>query len=220
MIRWLLLATLALTGCAVPATRLQLTESCNESMSSAQVTADHWLAVPDVWRLRQSTLIEIRGRKIPLEGFMLLDLAQQQIRLVAMNEMGIVLFELLVTATSEELLRAVPQLQQQRGLAQGIADSLRRIYLLPRPHSTDYYQQRDTSLRLWRSTADEQIDFIYDCPGRLRMAAMSSDVSSWQVLYQDYRQVEGRQLPEQIVMNDYQHGVSLTIRQQEATRVQ
>lgn len=220
MIRWLLLATLVVTGCAGPASRLQLTERCSESMSSAQVTADHWLAVPDVWRMRQSTLIEIRGQKIPLEGFMLLDLAQQQIRLVAMNEMGIVLFELLVTATSEELLRAVPQLQQQRGLAQGVADSLRRIYLLPRPHSTDYYQQRDTSLRLWRVSRDEQVDFIFDCRGRLRLTAMSSDLSRWQVLYQDYRQVDGRQLPELIVMRDYQYGVTLTIRQQEATRAQ
>lgn len=205
-----------LAGCAATP-RWAATEPCTEELSGATLVAEHWLQQSDIWRLRQSALLEIRGRKIPLEGFMLLDLRRQEIRLVAMNEMGIVLFELLVTPTREQLLRAVPQLQQQGGLAAGIAESLRRIYLVPRPQTGDYQQQRSTDLRLWRVIADQEINFIFDCAGQLRQTLNRSPSSHWQVLYQNYRGVDGRLLPEKIEMNDFQQGVSLILWQREVT---
>lgn len=218
MIRWLFLVNLFLAGCASPAADLLLPEVCPEPVGTRQAVDQHWLNGAEVWRLRQSVLITIGGRKIPLEGFMVLDLAREQIRLVAMNELGVVLFELLVTDDSEQLLRAVPPLRQQPGLAQGIAGSLRRIYQQPRPRQLDKQEQRRSGLRLWRTTGDEHVDFVFDCTGHLRQTVMTSELLRWQVFYHSYRPVDGEDVPEHIVLKDYGRGVTLNIRLQEATR--
>lgn len=209
------LGLLLLAACAPVMPEVQLSDHCSETISTVAAVNNHWLAQEDIWRLRQTALLEIRGRKIPLEGFMLLDLRSQRLHLVAMNEMGIVFFELLVTETEQELQRALAQLQEQPGLAEGIATSLRRIYLQPRPQPGDAYRQQSSYLRAWRFVPGGELNFIFDCSGRLRETRQTTDATRWRVQYQDYRIIEGRELPETIVMNDFQQGVTLTLRQSE-----
>lgn len=219
MTKWIILtfAALFFGGCAFLPAGTELAEPCERELSVDEVVDQHWLNRDDSWRIRQSALLELRGRKVPLEGFMVLDLAQQQLHLVAMNEMGLVFFELLVTATAEQLIRALPQLQQQRGLTAGIAGSLRRIYLSPRPRSQDQPRMEKTSLNLWRPLADGDLAFVFDCPGNLRETRRKTDHESWRVVYQDYRKVSDREIPGKIIMNNFNHAVTLTLWQREVT---
>ncbi|MFO7766669.1 MAG: hypothetical protein R6V33_09575 [Pelovirga sp.] len=219
MTKWIILtfAALLLGGCALLPTGPELDEPCEGELSVDEVIDQHWLNRDDSWRMRQSALLELRGRKVPLEGFMMLDLGRQRLHLVAMNEMGLVFFELVVTATDEQLIRALPQLQQQRGLTAGIAGSLRRIYLSPRPRSQDQPRMEKTSLRLWRPLADGDLAFVFDCPGNLRETRQTTDHESWQVVYQDYRRVSGREIPGKVIMNNFHHAVTLTLWQREVT---
>lgn len=210
------LALLFVVACAPYPQRLVLREPCPQELSAGVVVADHWLAAADTWRLRQSALLELRGRKLALEGFMILDLAQQRLHMVAMNDMGLVFFELIVTPEGQELRRALPQLQQP-GLAEGIASSLRRIYLEPRPQTTDSAQMRTTSLRLWRSVATGDLSFVFDCNGRLRKTRQRSATQEWQVVYENYQLIAERGVPEKIVMSDFQQAVTLTLWQREIT---
>jgi hypothetical protein len=218
MIRILLLLTLLyVAACAPLPQRLDLREPCPQELTAAEVIEQHWLDRNDTWRLRQSALLELRGRKFALEGFMILDLELQRLHMVAMNEMGLVFFELIVTPEDQELGRVLPQLQQQPGLAEGIASSLRRIYLAPRPQTTDLAQMRSTSLRLWRPLADGELSFVFDCGGRLRETRQGSDRQDWQVIYENYQRIADRSVPDKIVMNDFQHAVILTLWQREIT---
>lgn len=210
------LALLIVAACAPCPPRQELREPCLQELSAGAVVAGHWLGATDTWRLRQSALLELRGRKLALEGFMILDLGQQRLHMVAMNDMGLVFFELIVTPESQELRRALPQLQQP-GLAEGIASSLRRIYLEPRPQITDSAQMHATSLRLWRPAADGDLSFVFDCNGRLRETRQSSAAQEWQVVYEDYQLIAERDVPEKIVMYDRQQAVTLTLWQREIT---
>lgn len=211
------LTLLFVAACAPYPQRLDLREPCPQQLAADAVVAEHWLGAADTWRLRQSALLELRGRKFALEGFMILDLAQQRLHMVAMNDMGVVFFELIVTAEDQELRRALPQLQQQRGLAEGIAASLRRIYLEPQPQTTDPAQMYKTNLRLWRPLADGDLSFVFDCDGRLRETRQSSNTQGWQVVYENYQLIAERAVPEKIVMSDFHNAVTLTLWQREIT---
>jgi hypothetical protein len=213
----LLLSILFVSACAPNPQRLVLREICPQDLSAARVIEQHWLNQADTWRLRQSALLELRGRKFPLEGFMILDLGAQRLHMVAMNDMGVVFFELMVTADDQQLRRALPQLRQQPGLAEGIATSLRRIYLKPRPQITDPAQMATTHLSLRRPVADGDLSFVFDCAGRLRETRLNSDTEDWQLIYDSYQRITERAVPEKIVMNNFHQAVTLTLWQREIT---
>lgn len=200
-----------LSACALVTSPLQLPDKCQAEFTPAQLVAKEWLLQPQVWRLRQSVLLEIGRKKIPMEGFLRLDLNLQEARLLAMNEMGVVMFDLQVTADSQQLHRAVPQLQQVKGLAEGVAQSLRQIFLTPRPEETDLLENRGNSQRLWHSLSGGSLGFIFDCQGDLRETRQVSERGDWRVSYDQYRNFGTFRLPEQIVMNDYRHNVKLSL---------
>ncbi len=213
----LLLSILFVSACAPYPQRLVLREFCPQELSAARVIEQHWLNQADTWRLRQSALLELRGRKFPLEGFMILDLGEQRLHMVAMNDMGVVFFELMVTAEDQQLRRVLPQLQQQPGLAEGIAASLRRIYLKPRPQSTDSARMATTHLSLRRPVAAGDLSFVFDCAGQLRETRLNSDTEDWQLIYGSYQRITERAVPEKIVMNNFHQAVTLTLWQREIT---
>ena len=212
MLRWLVIFLLVLlVGCVSSTPTQRLPTDCRAEASVEQLLASNWLQQTDVWRLRQSALLELGAKKIPLEGFLRLDLQMRQARLVAMNEMGLVLFDLLVDENDQQLKRAAPQLQQVDGFAAGVAQSLRQIFLLPRPQLDDRLQNRGNSKRLWRLQPGGSLGFIFDCRGDLRASRSASERGDWQVFYDHYREHYSARLPEQIVLNDYRYGVKLSL---------
>ena len=211
MRRFFLLLLVFISGC-VPSTSVQqLPQDCTADASVQQLLAENWLSQGHVWRLRQSTLLEIGTKKIPLEGFLRLDTAAQEARLVAMNEMGVVLFDLLVTRDGQQLKRAIPQLQQVKGLAVGVAQSLRQIFLQPRPTGDDRFEQLEHSQKLWRDIPGGFVRFIYDCHRDLRTVRLNGDSGDWRVIYNDYQLFGTSRLPKEIVLNDYRHAVKLSL---------
>ncbi len=212
-----LLSLLFVVACAPYPQWQVLTEPCQQKLSASEVAGQHWLNQADTWRFRQSALLELRGKKFALEGFMILDLSEQLLHMVAMNDMGVVLFELIVTADGQELRRALPLLQQQRGLAEGIASSLRQIYLAPRPQASDLAQMHKTNLSLRRPVVDGDLSFIFDCGGRLRETRQSVNASGWQVVYENYQSIGVRAVPQKIAMKVFHQAVALTLWQREIT---
>ncbi|WP_321366887.1 hypothetical protein [uncultured Desulfuromusa sp.] len=206
-----LLLLLGLVSCVSATPPQQLPQDCRAEASVEQLLAENWLGQSGIWRLRQVTLLEIGSKKIPLEGFLRLDLVHGEARLVAMNEMGLVLFDLLVTEEGQQLQRAIPQLQQVKGLSLGIGQSLRQIFLQPRPQFDDKFEMRNNVQFLRREFSDGSLVFSYDCRKDLRNTRLSADGRDWRVAYDQYRQFGSSRIPEQIIMNDFQHGVKLSL---------
>ena len=206
-----LVIVLMMSACAPTTPPLQLPENCRAELSSEQLIKQHWLLKSDVWRLRQSALLEIGNKKLPLEGFLRLDLEHQEARLLAMNEMGVVLFDLQVTADGQQLQRAIPQLMQVKGLAQGVAQSLRQIFLVPQPQLNDVLENRDNHQQLARSLEEGALGFVFDCMGDLRETRQRAKAGDWRVVYDQYQVYGTARLPEQIVMNDYRHNIKLSL---------
>lgn len=209
-----LLATalfLILCACVPTSPPLTLPENCRADFKAEQLVGRHWLTQAGIWRLRQSVLLEIGLRKIPMEGFLRLDLNRQEARLLAMNEMGVVLFDLTVTADDEQLHRAIPQLQQRQGLAQGVAKSLRQIFLIPQPGILDQLENHKNSQRLTRSEGTNKLEFTFDCQGDLRETRLIGEQDDWRIVYSQYQPFGVDSLPMQIVLNDYKQSVKLSL---------
>ncbi len=206
-----LLLLAVLIGCVPTTPPQQLPQNCSADATVEQLLDESWLNRGEVWRLRQLTLLEVGPKKIPLEGFLRLDTARGEARLVAMNEMGVVLFDLSVTKDGQQLERAIPQLQQVKGLAAGIARSLRQIFLQPHPLKTDALEKLDHIQRLRRGVPGGSLHFTFDCDKKLRIARFSGDSGDWRVAYDNYQWCSGCSVPQKIVMNDYRHGVKLAL---------
>ncbi|WP_020677817.1 lipoprotein insertase outer membrane protein LolB [Geopsychrobacter electrodiphilus] len=206
---------LALGACGPTLSTLQLPENCRAAQSRSQLIAGNWRQQPHIWRLRQAALLEIGSKKIPLEGFLRLDLRHKEARLLALNEMGLVLFDLQVTEQGEVLHRAIPQIREHKAVARGVAQSLRRIFLQPLPEANDLLQTQGNSQGLRRSLSDGQLEFIFDCSGDLRETRQQAKSGEWQVIYNDYRDYAGARLPEEILFNDETHRVKLSLWQKE-----
>ncbi len=219
MLRWLFYLLLPLLFACAPLERAATTATCGSYPGQQQLLAESWLQQGAVWRLRQTALLEFSARKIPLEGLLQLDTARRKARLVALNELGLVLFDLELDGHNLQLHRALPQLQQQPDLASGVAASLRRIFLQPNPLASDHLQQRKTSQRLWRLLPGGSLGFNYSCAGELQETRQVADAGNWRVRYRDYQNFAGQRLPQQIVFNDYRHGVKLSLWLREVKRV-
>jgi len=210
-----------MTACAPPGPPvrvLPLSPPCTSRPERAQLLDGSWLQQPGIWQLRQSALLEIGRRKFPLEGLLQLDVGRGEARLAAMNEVGLVMFELQLDAKGEQLLRAIPQLQRQPGFAPGVAESLRRIYLQARPLAGDRLQLQPGSQRLWRPLPGGSLGFIFTCAGELAETREISDAGNWRVLYNDYQEFDGVRIPQQIVYKDYRHRVKLSLWLREVKR--
>lgn len=211
---WLCTVCCACTPGAPP---LQLAIDCRASQTRSELLAEHWLGQDGIWRLRQGALLELGSRKIALEGFVRLDLPRQQARLVALNEMGLVFFDLDVTREGQQLLRSLPQLQQYPGFERGVALSLRRIFLEPRPQAADRLENQGNSQRLQRTGSDGgQLSFLFDCNGDLRQTRQLSEQDDWQIIYDQYLAVGQARVPQQIVLLDRRYGIKLSLWLQEA----
>lgn len=213
-----MLSLLSLVACAPSAPTLVLPHDCQAQRSPAQLLAGDWLQQPDIWRLRQGTLLEYGRRKFPLDGFLRLDLVRREARLVAMNELGVVLFDLRVDATGEELLRSLPQLQRYPQLTTALAQSLRRLLLTPQPQAGDEAVAGDSRQLLRRTLAAGELNFLFDCRGDLRQTEATGSAGNWQAVYSDYRQFDGRRLPQTLVLFAAGERVKLTLTLQQARR--
>jgi hypothetical protein len=212
------LLLLGLVGCAPGIPTLVLPKHCPAERSTEQLLAGDWLQQHDVWRLRQGTLLEFGRRKLPLDGFLRLDLAGHEAQLVAMNELGVVLFDLRVGETDEELLRSLPQLRRYPQLTNAVAQGLRRLLLTPRPELGDEPVAGDSRQLLSRPRVDGELSFLYDCQGDLRQIRATGSADDWQAVYADYRELDGRRLPQTLVSFDAAQRVKLTLTLQEARR--
>lgn len=189
-------------------------------LAADELLAPLWTAADAVWRLRQSGLFELHGRKLPLSGFLQLDTRRQTARLVGMNDMGVKLFDLTVTPEATEEHFLLPELAATRGLAGAVATAVRRIYLVPQPRPEDVAAIGRDRYRLSRREASGAIEFVFggEPPLLLEKSARGAD-GEWRTRYYEYRGVAENWLPGGIVLEDARAGYRLTLWLEEARRI-
>lgn len=185
------LAALLLAACAPPpAMHAGVPGSCGPGASRL------WMQSERSWLLRQTALLETGPTRLTMNALLRLDMAQRSARLVAMDDFGVKLFDLTVTATGEERHFLLPALARIPGIDGQIAAAVRRIYLLPVTDGPDA----------------AGIDQLLACDsGLLLERSRQFRHESWQVRYLNYREESGIQHPAQVVVDDRGGGWRLTV---------
>ncbi len=214
-----LLLLLALGGCvSIPFEQPVLTPT--HELSVGQLLVFDWRKEPALWHIRQSGLFELRGMRLPMEGFLEFETEAERIRLLAFQGVGPKLFDLTVTAETVEVHWLLPDLRKQPRLAEAIAASVRRIFLVPRPAADDRLEIKKREYRLLRRNQDH-VEFIYGGVIPLLLETRSTGPSGdWQVNYYQYREKAGQRLPEGILLRDRRAGYTLTLWLESVKRVE
>ncbi len=187
----ILLLMLLVSACATP----PVPEICQEKVAASQVGTNHWLA-EGAWQLRQLVLLEIGWNKFALNGFLEVDAAKRRARLVALNEMGLVIFDLSIDGDSSRFNRALPQLLEREGLDRLIAASIRRIFFTSVPASGVSDVRGGFAAQL------DKTAYLYSCNGQLSSLETSSADEDWTVRYGDYQNYQESVVPRQIELTD------------------
>lgn len=188
-------------------------------LTAQQLVDSWWLAPGHRYLCRHSGLLEVFMRKVPLEGVVKIDTTKQTARLVAMDTMGVKLFDLLVTKHSHQLNYLLPILAEHPQLPKMVAQSLRAIFLQPNPSSQDRLIRRERRSVLVSADADGcSFEFI-GMPVRLNRKIVDSKSNSWNVEYNQYLDQNGLWAPTGIVLTD-DSGFCLTLWIQEIRELQ
>lgn len=186
-------------------------------LSSAQLLENWWLASGHRYLCRHSGLLEVFTRKVALEGVVKLDTSASTARLIAMDTMGVKLFDLSVDATDHHLNYVLPLLEEHPQLPELVAKSIRAIFLQPNPspHDRLLHQERGAQLI---SSEGQRFELI-GMPVRLHRKQIHSAEGNWQVEYNQYQQQGGIWAPTGVVLNDGR-GFRLTLWIQEIRELQ
>jgi len=189
-------------------------------LSAAQLLVFDWRKEPAVWHIRQSGLFELRGMRLAMEGFLEFDTGAGRIRLLAFQGLGPKLFDLTVTAEAVDVHWLLPDLRKQPRLAEAIAASVRRIFLVPRPAPDDRLEIKKREYRLLR-TGKARIEFTFGGLTPLLLETRNEGPSGdWQVNYYQYRETDGQWLPDGILLRDRRAGYTLTLWLESVKRVE
>lgn len=214
----LLLTVLCACAPAVPFAPPTLTPT--RPLTSGELLTPLWTAPDGIWRLRQSGLFELRGRRLPLSGFLQLDTRRQTARLVGMNDMGVKFFDLTVMPETTQEHFLLPELAATPGLSGAVATAVRRIFLVPQPRPDDVLDIGRDRYRLSRREAAGTVEFLFGGePPLLLEKSTRGAVGEWRARYYEYRDVAGRRLPGGIVLEDARAGYRLTLWLEEARKV-
>ncbi len=206
----ILLVLLAATGCSgVPFK--PPAPAPTRRLSAGDLLDGLWNRGERVWRIRQSALFEFHGAKVPMGGFLLLDAGRREARLVGLNDMGVKLFDLTVTASGQRENYLFPELARIPGVSGAIAGAVRHIFLAPQPQPGDRLRIEATDYLLTRSKGEEEIRFTFGGPEPLLLEKrVQGGGEKWGVRYFEYRPAAGAMVPGGIVLDDAR-GYRLTL---------
>lgn len=187
------------------------------ALTAEQLVDNWWLAAGHRYLCRHSGLLEVFMRKVALEGVVKIDTTKQTARLVAMDTMGVKLFDLFVTKECHQLNYLLPVLEEHPQLPKMVAQSLRAIFLQPNPSAQHRLIRRERRSVL-KADDGGSFEFI-GMPVRLNRKVVDSKTSSWSVEYNQYQDQDGLWAPTGIVLND-DSGFRLTLWIQEIRELQ
>nr|WP_320050713.1 hypothetical protein [uncultured Desulfuromonas sp.] len=213
MIRhWLILVLccLTLSACGRPALPPHAA-GVVEGLEAQQLVTNHWLSGTNRYLCRQSGVLKLRWREVPLQGVLRIDGGLHEARLVAMDSMGVKLFDLSVTPDDMTLNYLLPLLEDHPQLPKVVADSVRRIFLTPQPTVADRLQPRVVGqpYRLDSATDDGTVFTFGGDPIRLQETRVDVTGEDWQVDYFDYAQFGALWVPRMIVLDDENYRLTL-----------
>lgn len=205
------LALLLLANCAPLPFEAPPEVAVTPNLSAGQLARLSWPDAGQRYRVRQTVLFELRGARVPMTGLMDLDTSRGEIRLVAVNDLGVKFFDLQLDREGETLHYLLPELARFPDFGKVVASAVRRIFLAPRPDGDEALHSSATRYRLEGREDGDKTIFEFGGPGpQLLAIEVEGSQKAWRVDYYEYRD-HGVMAPRGIILNDHRAGYRLTL---------
>ncbi|MDT8424248.1 MAG: DUF3261 domain-containing protein [Desulfuromonadales bacterium] len=203
---------LILCGCRSAGPFPAPTLSATHPLAMSELLGGSWALDSSTIRMRHTVLLELGWRKLPMVGLLELDRTARTIRLVAVNDLGIKLFDLTVTVDGYQTNYLFPELATYAGLGETVAASVRKIFLDPLPRDDDRLTITADQYQTRRSLGDAELTFTFggERPDLLGKE-LRGGAQGWVVRYHDYRDLPAGRLPGGVVLEDHTAGYRLTL---------
>ncbi|GFO62357.1 DUF3261 domain-containing protein [Geomonas paludis] len=200
-----------LAGCAgVPFEATELVPTVPRS--AAELADGLWSRQRAPLVLRHSALFEWQGMRVPVEAMLSLDTKAGEARLVAMNEMGVKLYDITVLRDGSRANFVMPDLARYPGFAEAVALSVRRIFLAPAAAADDRLTVASRSYQTSREEGSATLRFTFGgAEAQLLEKSCRGADQSWRVRYYRYQRRDGILFPGGIVLDDDRAGYRLTL---------
>lgn len=188
-----------------------------ESIDPAAVIVRLRSALPERFRATSSVVVEMAGRSVSALGITEVDRVAGTFTAVALNPMGLKLFEL-TGAPDGTISGSVLEAISQRGnAAAAIGEDIRRIYLdlVPSPVARSWKRARALVFRQPSGGGELEYVFAGEGPDLAEKNFYGDDGIVWQAAYYEYGDWNGKRMPHGIVYRSYRHGYRLIIRMKE-----
>jgi len=167
------------------------------------------------FELLESVVFSIFGKELTGMGYLAVNADDRSYALSCMNPAGIKIFEFRGVDDRVETLFVPPQLgEREVQFAEAVAQDIRRIYFDWVPPDNAELKRKKDKLVFTEKTESGKVEYIYAGPQRTLVEKKFSKgwKTACRVRYFDYREVNGKQYPYGIVLQNRKYHYRLVLR--------
>lgn len=218
MIRFVtaLITVLLTSGCAhIP---FQETQRVAIAAADPKSVVAHFKAnLPETFQLLNSVVFEYSWQSFMGIGYVDINRQSGIFKVVCLNPMGVQLFELTGDRNTIATQNVMPALLQYGDLPTAVGSDIRRIYFDQVPSDKAQVEKSPYKIIFSEPYGSGVMEYEFAGKGQelVEKVYSENDETIWRISYYEYREQNGKQYPQGIIMINYKYGYQLTVRQKE-----
>jgi hypothetical protein len=181
------------------------------------VIAEFKASSPDTFQLLTSVVFEYSLKSFMGIGYIDINRQDSTFKVVCLNPLGVQLFELSGDRNAIVTHGVLPALMEYGDLPTAVGNDIRRVYFDLVPSGTARSAQSAHSISFSQPYGSGKMEYTFAGKGRelVEKAYYENELLVWRISYYEYREQNGKQYPQGIILINYKHGYQLTVRQKE-----
>jgi hypothetical protein len=188
-----------------------------ENADPAAVLEQFRANTPETFQLLNSVVFEYSWNTFMGIGYIDINRQNGLFKVVCLNPMGVQLFELSGDRDSIVTHSAMPALMKYGDLPTAVGSDIRRIYFDLLPSARARTWKGSYKINYWQPYGAGVMEYEFAGKGQqlVEKVYYENDEIIWRISYYEYREQNGKQYPQGIIMINYKYGYQLTVRQKE-----
>ena len=211
-----LITVLLASGCAhIPFQETQ--QVAIDAADPKSVVAQFKANLPETFQLLNSVVFEYSWQSFMGIGYVDIDRKSDIFKVVCLNPIGVQLFELTGDRNTIATQNVMPALLQYGDLPTAVGADIRRIYFDQVPSDKAQVEKSQYKINFSEPYGSGVMEYEFAGKGQelVEKVYSENDETIWRISYYEYREQNGKQYPQGIIMINYKYGYQLTVRQKE-----
>jgi len=173
----------------------------------------YWLNFQTALQLHHVVLLQFKEHHLLMDGILQIDTEKKIGKVVALNNWGIKLFDLVVSEDSVHKNFVLPSITKIPSFTEHVADCIRKIFIDYHPKSGFANLLSEDRLKISSKLDNGYLECVFNVKSRnlMRKSYFVSKVI-WEVFYAQYQNIGGIAVPTKIIFKDYVNNYNLTLK--------